>query len=190
MPFEIIGGKIFLGFLVIFFLLQMFFRFTRRLEELCLALGGTIMACIHVRFVLLFVPFFAPMFATQLARWTPGYKRHKAQFIANAVIMTAVIVGMFHYFPKQADLEKTVARIYPVEAMKYLNSHPVRGRMLNDYAFGGYLLHTGHKTFIDGRGDLFERVGVLGDFVHMAKLEPGAIEILRNYDVQVCLLLH
>ena len=62
--------------------------------------------------------------------------------------------------------------------------------MLNDYAFGGYLVHLGQKTFIDGRGDLFERAGVLGDFVHMAKLEPGAIDILRNYDVQVCLLQH
>jgi hypothetical protein len=190
MPFEIIGGKIFLGFIVIFFLLQMFFRFTWRLEELCLALGGTVMACVHVRFVLLFVPFFAPVFAACLARWTPAYQRRKDQFIANAVIMTAVVVGMIYYFPKRADLEKKLATIYPIAALDYLKEHPVPGRMLNDYAFGGYLVHLGQKTFIDGRGDLFERAGVLGDFVHMAKLEPGAIDILRNYDVQVCLLLH
>src|ERR1043166_1997160 len=54
MPFDVVGGKMFLAFIVIFFLLQMFFRFTWRLEELCLAIGGVVMACIHVRFVLLF----------------------------------------------------------------------------------------------------------------------------------------
>jgi len=188
MPFDILGGKMFLGYIVIFFLLQMFFRFTWRLEELCLALGGTVMACIHVRFVLLFVPFFAPVLAASLARWVPAYKRHKDQFIANAVIMAAVVIAMFHYFPSRADLDKKVAKTYPVAALRYLQQHPVQGNFLNDYGFGGYLVFSGQKTFIDGRGDLFERAGVLGDFVHMANLKPGAFGVLRNYDVQTCLL--
>jgi hypothetical protein len=188
MPFDIVGGKMFLGFIIIFFLLQMFFRFTWRLEELLLAVGGTAMACLHVRFVLLFVPFFAPVFAASLARWVPGYKRAKDQYLANAVIMAAVVIAMFHYFPKRADLEKKVAKTYPVAALQYLKQHPVQGRLLNDYGFGGYLVLSGEKTFIDGRGDLFERSGVLGDFVHMANLKPGAFGVLRNYDVQACLL--
>src|SRR5262249_48789649 len=37
MPFELVGGKIFLGLIVIFVLLQLFFRFTWRLEEIVLA---------------------------------------------------------------------------------------------------------------------------------------------------------
>jgi hypothetical protein len=188
MPFDIVGGKMFLGFIIIFFFLQMFFRFTWRLEEVLLAVGGTAMACLHVRFVLLFVPFFAPVFAASLARWIPGYKRAKDQYIANAAIMAAVVIAMFHYFPKRADLDKKVAKSYPVAALQYLKSHPVQGRLLNDYGFGGYLVLSGVKTFIDGRGDLFERSGVLGDFVHMADLKPGAFAVLRNYDVQTCLL--
>jgi len=188
MPFEVIGGKMFIGFLVIFFLLQMFFRFTWRLEELCLALGGAIMACIHVRFVLLFVPFFAPVFAASLARWIPAYKRHKDQYIANAVIMAAVVIAMFHYFPSRAEFEKKVAKSYPVAALQFLKEHPQQGRFLNDYGFGGYLVFSGEKTFIDGRGDLFERAGILGDFVHLANLKPGVLDVLRNYDVRVCLL--
>src|SRR5215471_9094134 len=73
MPFDITGGKMFLGFIILFFVLQMFFRFTWRLEELCLAIGGAAMATLHVRFVLLFVPFFTPLLAASLARWVPAY---------------------------------------------------------------------------------------------------------------------
>jgi hypothetical protein len=188
MPFDILGGKMFLGYIVIFFLLQMFFRFTWRLEELCLALGGTVMACIHVRFVLLFVPFFAPVLAASLARWVPAYKRHKDQFIANAVIMAAVVIAMFHYFPSRADLDKKVAKTYPVAALDYLRTHNVSRRMLNGYGYGGYLVFSGEKTFIDGRGDLYERNGILGDYVYFINLKPGSLQVIRNYGVETCLL--
>ena len=190
MPFDIFGGKMFLAFIVIFFVLQMFFRFTWRLEELVLALGGSVMACIHVRFVLLFVPFFAPVLAAALARFIPAYKRHKDLFLANAVIMAGVLVAMVHYFPSRADLDKRVAKDYPVGALEYLRTHDISRRMLNDYGFGGYLVLSGEKTFIDGRGDLYERNGVLGDFVHFANLKPGSLQVIRRYGVETCLLQH
>ena len=190
MPFDVVGGKMFLAFIVIFFLLQMFFRFTWRLEELCLAIGGVVMACIHVRFVLLFVPFFAPVLATSLARFIPAYKRHKDLFLANAVIMTGVVIAMVHYFPSRADFDKRVAKDYPVGALEYMRTHNISGRLLNDYGFGGYLVLSGEKTFIDGRGDLYERNGVLGDFVHFANLKPGSLQLIRNYGVDTCLLQH
>lgn len=188
MPFDIIGGKMFLAFIVIFFLLQMFFRFTWRLEELCLALGGAVMACIHVRFVLLFVPFFAPVLAASLARWIPAYKRHKDQFIANAVIMAGILIAMVHYFPKQAKLEERLAKDYPLGALAYMRTHEVSRHMMNSYAYGGYLVFSGEKTFIDGRGDLYERSGVLGDYVHFANLRPGSLQVLRNYGIETCLI--
>ena len=130
----------FLGLVVIFFLLQMFFRFSWRLEELLLVAGGTAMACMHVRFILLFVPFCAPVFATMLARWIPEYQRHKDKYIANAVLMAGVIAAMIHYFPTKATLDKKVAETYPVAALEYLKTHPIPGKMLNFYAFGGYLV--------------------------------------------------
>jgi len=188
MPFDVLGGKMFLGFIVILFLLQMFFRFSWRLEELLLAVGGTAMACVHVRFILLFVPFFVPLFAASLARWIPAYNRKKDQYLANAVIMTGLAIAMFHYFPSRADLDKKVAKTYPVAALQFLRSHPAPGNLLNDYGFGGYLVLNGEKTFIDGRGDLFERAGVLGDFVHIVNLKPATLAVLRNYNIQTCML--
>jgi hypothetical protein len=188
MPFELVGGKIFLGLIVIFFLLQMFYRFSWRLEELLLVAGGTAMACLHVRFILLFVPFCAPVFATMLARWVPAYMRQKDKYIANAVLMAAVIAAMIYYFPKRAALDKTVAATYPVAALDYLRAHPVRGKMLNYYGFGGYLVFSGQPVFIDGRGDLYERSGVFSDYIHLNEFEPGSLGVLRNYQIEECLL--
>jgi hypothetical protein len=188
MPFELVGGKIFLGLVVIFFLLQMFYRFSWRLEELLLVAGGTAMACVHVRFILLFVPFCAPVFATMLARWVPAYMRQKDKYIANAVLMAAVIAAMIHYFPKRAALDKTVAATYPVAALDYLRTHPIRGKMLNYYGFGGYLVFAGQPVFIDGRGDLYERSGVFSDYIHLNEFEPGSLGVLRNYRIEECLL--
>ena len=188
MPFELIGGKIFLGLVVIFFLLQMFYRFSWRLEEVLLVAGGTAMACLHVRFILLFVPFCTPVFATMLARWVPPYMRHKDKYIANAVLMAAVVIAMVHYFPTRAALDKKVAETYPVAALEYLSAHPIPGKMLDYYGFGGYLVFAGRPVFIDGRGDLYERSGVFGDYVHLNEFKPGSVAILRNYGIDVCLL--
>ena len=188
MPFELIGGKIFLAVVVILFLLQMFYRFSWRLEELLLVAGGTAMACVHVRFILLFVPFCAPVFATMLARWVPAYMRSKDKYIANAVLMAAVVAAMIHYFPKRAALDKKVAETYPVAALAYLDAHPIPGKMLDYYGFGGYLVFVGRPVFIDGRGDLYERSGVFGDYVHLNEFEAGSLGILRNYGIEVCLL--
>jgi hypothetical protein len=188
MPFELIGGKIFLGMVVLFFLLQMFFKFSWRLEELLLVAGGTAMACLHVRFILLFVPFCAPVFATMLARWIPAYDRRKDKYIANAVLMAGVLAAMIHYFPARVAIDKKVAETYPVAALEYLRAHPIPGKMLDYYGFGGYLLFAGQPVFIDGRGDLYERSGVFGDYVHLNEFAMGSQNILRNYGIDVCLL--
>ncbi len=188
MPFELIGGKIFLGMVVIFFLLQMFFKYKWRLEEVLLVAGGTAMACLHVRFILLFVPFSAPLFATMLARWIPAYMRQKDKYIANAVLMAGVVAAMIHYFPTRASLDKKVAETYPVAALAYLDAHPIPGKMLDYYGFGGYLVFAGRPVFIDGRGDLYERSGVFGDYVHLNEFQPGSMGMLRNYGIDACLL--
>jgi hypothetical protein len=188
MPFDVLGGKIFLGLIVISFILQMLFRFTWRLEEFLLAIGGAVMACLHIRFVLLFVPFFTPILAAMLARWIPAYQRPKDKFALNAVLMTGAILAMAYYRPTQKSLDEAVSKQFPVGALSYLADHPLSGKMLNTYGFGGYLIKAGIPTFIDGRGDLYERGGIFGDYVHLMKFKPGAFSILRNYDISVCML--
>ena len=105
MPFNIYWGKLFLALLVGTLCLQLVYRFTFRLQQWILAVGGIVMACLHVRFVLLFAPFFAPILATMLARWIDGYHRNKDKFVLNGILMAGAIFASVWYFPSQADFE-------------------------------------------------------------------------------------
>jgi hypothetical protein len=191
MPFTILGGKIFLALLLGMILAQVMFRFTWRAEEFALFLFGTMMACLHIRFLLLFVPFFAPLLVTLVARWTPAYKRSKDKFLLNAAIMACIVAGMAHYWPSLTELQQSVAEQFPSAAVEYLNHHAVPQPMFNNYGFGGYLVWARgpeHKVFIDGRGDVYERGGVFSDYLHISRLQPGALDVLRIYGIQSCLV--
>ncbi len=192
MPFGILGGKVFLALLIAFIFFQVMFRISWRLEELALCLFGTAMACLHIRFLLIFVPFFAPLFARILARWIPAYDRAKDRVFLNAAILGILLASLAHYFPSRADIQKNIAEHFPVKAVEYLEAHAIPGPMFNNYGYGGYLVWTvgpGQKDFIDGRADVFERGGVLADYMHITLLKPGALAVLRGYGVQSCLLV-
>lgn len=188
MPLSLLGGKIFLALVLGFFVVQMVSGFQWRLEEIALFLGGVTLACIHVRFLMLFVPFFAPLLAVILARWLPRYDKEKDKHVLNAILIAGIIAAMVYYFPSRASLEKKVASQFPVQAVEYLRQHPVPGPMFDSYDFGGYLVLSGYKVFIDGRSEVYERGGVLSDYLHITMLQPGAIEVLRSYGIQSCLL--
>ncbi len=188
MPFNLTGGKMFLGLVALLFVLQMLFRFDWRLEELVLVVGGTTMACLHVRFVLLFVPFFAPVFAAMLARWVPVYKRAKDKYLLNAAIMGAVIFAMIHYAPSRDFLRAKLSVDFPISAVEYLDQHPAPTPMWNSYWFGGYLIGHDRKVFIDGRADIYERGGAFSDYMHLFQIRPGSLSILDRYGIQSCLL--
>ena len=189
MPFDQQFGKLFLGVIVLLVVLQLLFRLTWRMEELLLAIGGTVMACVHARMLLLFVPFFVPIFATMMARFLPSYQRAKDRYVLNAVLMAGVVVAIMHYFPSRDFLQKRLDADFPVGAVAYLDTHGIPGPMLNTYYFGGYLVGTGRKVFIDGRGDLFERAGVLLDDITVTQIRPGAFKVLDRYQIVSCLLI-
>jgi hypothetical protein len=131
------------------------------------------------------------LLATVLARCIPAYDRQKDRWALNAAIIAIVLIGMIHYFPPQSDLQKKVAEKFPVAAVEYLNQHPVPGPMFNSYGFGGYLVWSRwpeHKVFIDGRSELYERGGVLNDYMQVLNIRPAALSILRAYGIQSCLL--
>jgi len=191
MAFNLAGGKIFLALLLGFVVAQIAFRYTWNLAELALFLFGTVMACLHIRFLLVFVPFFTPILAVMIARWMRGYDARKDRFVLNAALMAVVAFGVVRYFPSRAQLERIVSEKWPVDAVEYLNAHEVAGPMYNAYGFGGYLVWARgpeHKVFIDGRADVYERGGVFADYLHISRLEPGALSVLRNYGIRSCLI--
>ncbi|HSY31895.1 MAG TPA: hypothetical protein VLA42_07890 [Verrucomicrobiae bacterium] len=162
-----------------------------RLEDVLLFVGAAGMTFVHARFLLLFVPFFSPVFATMLSRWVPKYQREKDHYVLNVLLMVLMLGGMIHYFPSNAQIEKKIDAGFPVGAVRYLKDHPVTGPMYNSYDFGGYLVYTEPdvpKVFIDGRGELYEHGGVFADYVHVAELQPGVLGVLNNYGIRFCMV--
>ncbi|HLW81385.1 MAG TPA: hypothetical protein VKS20_05025 [Candidatus Acidoferrales bacterium] len=193
MPFNTSGGKLFLAILLGFLVLQIVYRFSWRLEELALFLFATTITCIHMRFVLVFVPFFVPLLATTFARWLPLYDRRKEHYALNAVLIAAVIAGMLWFRPTQTSIQDRIEARFPVGAVNYIRQHSVPEPMFNAYNFGGYLvwsLDPGRQVYVDGRSELYEAGGVLGDYIHIANLSPGALKLLADYHVKSCLMEH
>jgi hypothetical protein len=191
LPFNMFAGKLFLALIVVFLLPQTTTQVNWRLEEIALYLAGVVLACLHARFLLLFVPVFVPMLAVVLARWIPPYRRSVDHFVLNAVLMFSVVAGVVWFFPSQNHLEDLVAGQFPVRAVDYLREHPIPGRMYNNYGYGGYLIWAfdgKRKVFIDGRGDIYERSGVLSNYLGISRLAPNALLLLNAYDVRSCLI--
>ena len=192
MKFKLAGDKLFLVLILGFFLVQVIVRPKWKFEELGLFLFGTAMACIHLRFLSLFMAFFAPLFVTILASWMPKYDRSKEIYGLNAAIILGLLGAMVWYFPSESHYRQMVSNNFPVKAVEYVNTHPVPEPMYNSYEFGGYLLWARgpeHKVFIDGRTEVYERAGVFQNQVALFNLEPGSLAVLEKYKIQSCLLL-
>ena len=85
----------------------------------------------------------------------------------------------------------TVTSLYPSGACRYLASHPRigRGRLLNTYNWGGYLIFSLHPKYlvsIDGRADI-HRTHMMRDYEALEKLSPNWRSVLRERDPDVIL---
>lgn len=191
MPFHEGIGKAFLILVILLVVAQVILNLSWRMEELILFLFGSAMACLHVRFLLIFVPFSAGIIGKILARWLPRYQFGKDKFTLNASLMFMVLAGFVFFFPSEARLESKVSATFPVAAVNYMDNNSVPEPMFNNYGFGGYLVWARgpqHKVFLDGRGDVYERGGVLSDYLHVSRVRPEALKVLAGYGIQSCLL--
>lgn len=191
MPFGMWRGKLFLVLLLAFFLAQVVLRLRYHLAEFALFLFTVYAACVHARFLILFVMVFAPLLAMLLARWVPAYEPRQDRRALNAVLMLLIGAAIFVFFPTRGQLEAETAEFYPASAVRYLQEHPAPQPMLNEYAWGGYLIWSfeGRRpVFIDGRADIYESAGVLSDYLRITRLDPETLALLRKYNIQSCLL--
>ncbi|TAJ34615.1 MAG: hypothetical protein EPO67_05820 [Reyranella sp.] len=76
--------------------------------------------------------------------------------VAAAVALSALFGGFMVRYGGITPPSATM----PSAAMAFAKQAGLTGRVLNHYNFGGYLIHAGVPTFIDGRGELYG-----GDFI-------------------------
>jgi hypothetical protein len=126
------------------------------------------MALRHIRFgellgfvaPLLLAPALAPQLAEALAsRPASSLDRGMAELakppsalgLALAVVLLAAVSGAM----LRSGLGNEAAAITPKSALAAVRMHHIEGPVLNDYAFGGYLILSGIPPFIDGRAELY-----------------------------------
>jgi hypothetical protein len=184
-------GKTFMIVGILFLLACLVERPAFRLSEIALALFGVFAACTHLRFTLLFVIFFAPLWALIFSRWIPGNEAKEDHPWLNAGLMAAILFCFVILFPSKETLDQNVVNEYPRGAVQYLENHPIHGQVFNDYGWGGYLIGTGqpkNMIFIDSRADIYEFAGVLSDYLSIMGLESDAPKLLKKYDIEACLI--
>ncbi len=80
-------------------------------------------------------------------------------------------------------------RMFPVQAVDWLEQNPLPGRMFNAFDWGGYLLWRlwpAHLTFIDSQTDV--RGDVSREYEKIITLSQNWQETLEKYDVQWAIL--
>ena len=68
---------------------------------------------------------------------------------------------------------------YPEQLRAHL---PSETRIWHDHLYGGWLLYHGYEVFWDGRNDCYPSA-VFNEGIHVATLEPGWLEILKQREV-------
>ena len=81
-------------------------------------------------------------------------------------------------------------RNYPAAAVAYLEENAFRGRLFNDYNWGGYLINELYPdvlVFVDGRSDFYE-ADFLEEYLSIAWMQSGWRERLAEYDIDAVLI--
>ncbi|HEX5235159.1 MAG TPA: hypothetical protein VFW25_07520 [Silvibacterium sp.] len=182
------------GLLAILALIALFL-FVRRseklfLEEVLLLAMGAWLALSHRRMVFVFGVLAAPVVSRLLARSWDGYDASTDRRLPNAVFIALAVTAVFLAFPSRLNLANQVDEGSPAKAVEYIKTNRLSGNMLNTFGDGGYLIWTlpEHPVFVDGRADVFEWTGVLGEFGRWATLQSEPNALLEKYHVGFCLL--
>jgi hypothetical protein len=179
-----------LAVLLCSFLLLAVRRSTLFLDELLLLALGTWLAVSHERMLFAFGIFAAPVVSRQLATSWENYNVEEDRIWPNAVMISMSLLAAFLAFPNRDSLQRQVEDQSPVKAVEFIKANHLSGPMLNDYVFGGYLIWAApeYPVMIDGRTDVYEWSGFLGEFGNWATLQSDPNTLLEKYKVNFCLL--
>jgi len=191
-PLQFSDGRsfAFLGVLGCIFLLVIVRRTELLWRELLVLALGAWLAASHVRMLFVFGILTAPILSRLISTSWDAYDSERDRPLANAVLMAVSLLVAFLAFPNHKRLETQVEEHSPVRAVEFIKAHHLSGPMLNDWDFGGYLIWAApeHPVFIDGRADVFEEVGVMGEFGKWAQLQTDPNMLLDKYQISFCVL--
>ncbi len=178
-------GRILLVVLVLELAAQLLKPRRWKLHELAFVGVGVYAAMTYQRFLFLAGILLLPYFAANL----PGKSRdgEAPRKLFHAVLLACMVVcGLLACRARWAAVASESE--YPEKALSALAALPTQARLLNSYDWGGYLelRLPGLPVMIDSRTDIFERRGVLRDYLDAVRIDD-TFAILDKYKIQYVL---
>jgi hypothetical protein len=188
--FETIRGLALLAVAALILLVPLLRRCKLALHELILVALGFGFAVRHERMVFIFGILAAPILCRLLSSAWGRYDPARDRILPNAVAIALLVPVIALAFPDSRSLRQQIEKANPAKAVAYLRNSGLSGPILNEYAYGGYLVWAfpEQKVFIDGRADLYEPAGVLGEYEKWTLLQTDSKAFLAKYRINVCLL--
>lgn len=183
--------KAFLAYFFLVFAVLIVSKKSVRLRDLLYLGLFTYLAMFGARNIALFMFISGPILGEHAAGFLNQSRKQKQVLWLNWLLL-AVILGYTAYsLPAQGAIEQRADRQeFPVQAVEYMRRQDLKGTVLNEYDWGGYLIWSrfpDNRFFIDGRTDIYEDK-VLPDYVKIVKLHPDGYRLLQKYNPDYILL--
>ncbi len=175
--------------------------------DLLTVVGFGFMACLAVRnygpFALAAVPVLSrhawPSIQRIFHRIPLKFVQHSSKPLSLAIqkplnLSIVALIGLFAFgklymTTSPVFIAPLIRQGYPVGAVEWMQDHAVHGRLLNEYAWGGYLDWSARdlQVFVDGRTDLFGDE-IIDEWMTVIAGGEGWQDILDRYQVDFVLL--
>jgi hypothetical protein len=169
-------------------------RTSLRARDLLLLLASFFAGLESIRMIPFFVLIAAPLISHRLGPWPKAGDRpprtHLRPVINTAIVLAMIAFAVIH-ITQVVDRQPSIeAQKFPAGAVAFLNAHPTKGRIFNDYDWGGYLiwkLQPPVPVFIDGRADLYGEQ-LFHDFANTYQLKEDWQQILQKWHIETVLV--
>ena len=181
-------GEIFFAVLALSFAAQLLRKRTWPLHHLAFLCIGVYSAITYSRFLFLAAILVLPLLARDIPWGTRQRGKLKHESLLNGLLLLCMVVcAGLNYRTKKASVESQTGM--PEKALRVLAGLPADAPVLNEYSWGGYLeLHARNLSLlIDSRTDIFERKGVLRDYLDAVQIR-NSFTLLDKYRIRYVLL--
>jgi len=127
---------------------------------------------------------FLPLLAIAAAPLALATISERSRLLEGALAIAAGVAASFHVHRPGVGLARGA---FPERAAAFAKEHGLRGKLFNDFHFGGYLIWTGYyPVFVDGRSMALYGIEFVRDAVTAT---DGALDVLLDkYDVSIAIV--
>jgi hypothetical protein len=134
---------------------------------------------------------------SHVSAWKPIEKRLSGlgrQALRPILSLTvAILTGAFfalQYWHTSQTIFQFNPQVFPVQAMDWLEMHPQRGNMLNEFNWGGYILYRAwpqERVFLDSQSDFYGEP-LMRDYDQITSVQGDWENLLEKYQVRWTIL--